>query len=178
VVKARLKTGGVEGAYLVRDRAKARSTRAETGLACLHIPEVLPLSQALAQGSALAICGRLRPAQQALAHAGQRLATWQASHPGRDRAQQAQAVGEVREAEGKRWQAVRAAYRPHRAPLALTVPPLASCGLDLPDSPRGCTPVTGRHRGACHVERNHWGAGEAQGRGQGPQATHRRVGPG
>jgi IclR-like helix-turn-helix domain-containing protein len=123
LVKARLKTFGVEVSSLVRDRAKALITRAETGLDCLSIPEVFPLSHALAKGYALALFGRLRQAQQALTHAGQRLATVQASHPGSDQAQQAQALVEVREAEVKRWQAVRNASRTHLANLSLTVPP-------------------------------------------------------
>ena len=70
-----------------------------------------------------AIFGRLRQAQQALTQAGQRLATLQASHPGSDQAQQAQALVEVREAEMQCWQAVRNAYRTHLATLSLTVHP-------------------------------------------------------
>jgi hypothetical protein len=123
LVKARLKTFGVEVSYLVSDRAKALIKLAETGLDCLSIPDLFHLSHELAKGYSLAIFGRLRQAQQALAQAGQRLATWQASHPGSDRAQQAQAVVEVRAAEVKRWQAVRDAYRTHLANLSLTVHP-------------------------------------------------------
>ncbi len=123
LVKARLKTFGVEVSYLVSDRAKALIKLAETGLDCLSIPDVFHLSHELAKGYALAIFGRLRQAQQALTQAGQRLATWQASQPGRDQAQQAQALVEVREAEMQRWQAVRNAYRHHRATLSLTVHP-------------------------------------------------------
>jgi len=123
LVKARLKTLGVEVSSLVSDRAKALIKRAETGLDCLSIPDVFPLSHELAKGYALALCGRLRPAQQALTQAGQRLATVQASHPGSDQAQPAQALVEVREAEVKRWQAVRNASRTHLANLSLTVHP-------------------------------------------------------
>ena len=48
--KARLKTLGVEGSSLVRERAKALIQLAETGLDCLSLPDVLPLSHALAKG--------------------------------------------------------------------------------------------------------------------------------
>jgi hypothetical protein len=75
LVKARLKTFGVAVSYLVSERAKALITLAETGLACLSIPDVLHLSHELAKGYALAIFGRLRQAQQAWTQAGQRLAT-------------------------------------------------------------------------------------------------------
>jgi len=123
LVKARLKTFGVEVSYLVSDRAKALIKLAETGLDCLSIPDVFHLSHELAKGYTLAIFSRLRHAQQALTQAGQRLATLQASHPGSDQAQQAQALVEVREAEVTRWQAVRNAYRTHLGNLSLTVHP-------------------------------------------------------
>jgi hypothetical protein len=123
LVKARLKTFGVEVSYLVSDRAKALIKLAEIGLGCLSIPDVFHLSHELAKGYALAIFGRLRQAQQALTQAGQRLALLQASHPGSDQAQQAQALVEVRKAEVQRWQAVRNAYRNHLANLSLTVHP-------------------------------------------------------
>jgi hypothetical protein len=123
VGKARRKTFGVAVSSLVSDRAKALIKLAETGLACPSIPDVLHLRHELAKGYALAIFGRLRHAQQALRQAGQRLATLQASRPGNDQAQQAQALVEVREAEVKRWQAVRNAYCTHLANLLLTVHP-------------------------------------------------------
>ena len=123
LVKARLKMFGVEVSYLVSDRAKALIKLAETGLDCLSIPDVFHLSHELAKGYSLALFGRLRQAQQALTQAGQRLATLQASHPGSDQAQQAQALVEVREAEMQCWQAVRNAYRTHLATLSLTVHP-------------------------------------------------------
>ena len=123
LVKARLKTFGVEVSYLVSDRAKALIKLAETGLDCLSIPDVFHLSHELAKGYSLAICGRLRQAQQALTHAGQRLATLQASHPDSDQAQQAQALVEGCEAELKRGEAVRNTYRNHLTNLSLTVHP-------------------------------------------------------
>ena len=118
LVKARLKTFGVEVSYLVSDRAKALIKLAETGLDCLSIPDVFHLSHELAKAYSLAIFGRMRQAQQALTQAGQRLATLQASHPGSDQAQQAQALVEVREAEMKRWEAVRNTYRNHLTNLS------------------------------------------------------------
>jgi hypothetical protein len=123
LVKARLKTFGVEVAYLVSDRAKALIKLAETGLACLSIPDLFHLSHELAKSSSLAIFGHLRRAQQALTQAGQRLAMLQASHSGSDQAQQAQALVEVREAEMKRWEGVRNTYRNHLTNLSLTVHP-------------------------------------------------------
>ena len=50
VIKARLKTFGVEVSYLVSDRAQALMKLAETGLDCLSIPDVFPLSHDLATG--------------------------------------------------------------------------------------------------------------------------------
>ena len=134
LVKARLKTFGVEVSYLVSDRAKALIKLAETGLDCLSIPDVFHLSHELAKGYSLAICGRLRQAQQALTQAGQRLATLQASHPGSNQAQQAQALVEVREAEMQCWEAVRNAYRNHLTNLSLTVHPWRL--LDRPPDPQ------------------------------------------
>jgi hypothetical protein len=97
LVKARLKTFGVEVSYLVSDRAKALIKLAETGLDCLSIPDLFHLSHDLAKRYALAIFSRLRQAQQALTQARERLATLQASHPGCPQTQQAQAlVGQAR----------------------------------------------------------------------------------
>src|SRR5436189_919104 len=110
VVKVRLKTFGVEVAYLVSDRAKALIKLAETGLDCLSIPDLFHLSHDLAKGYALSIFGRLRQAQQALTPVRERLAIARASHPGGPQAQQVQAEVESHEAEVQRWQEVRSAY--------------------------------------------------------------------
>jgi hypothetical protein len=61
-ISVRLKTGGTAVASLGSDRAKALVTLAHTGLGGLRIPDRFPLRHALAQGYALAICGRLRQA--------------------------------------------------------------------------------------------------------------------
>jgi DNA-binding transcriptional ArsR family regulator len=74
LIKARLKTFGVEVSYLVSDRAKALIKLAETGLDCLSIPDLFHLSHDLAKGYALSIFGRLRQAQQALTPVRERLA--------------------------------------------------------------------------------------------------------
>jgi IclR helix-turn-helix domain len=50
LVKARLKTLEVGVVYLVSDRAKALIKLAQTGLDCLSIPDVFPLSHELAKG--------------------------------------------------------------------------------------------------------------------------------
>ena len=123
LMNARLKTLGVEVAYLVSDRAKALIKLAETGLECLSIPDLFHLSHDVAKNSALAIFRRLRHAQQALTHARERLATVQTAHPGSAQTQQAQAVVESHEAEVKRWQGVRSAYRTQLATLSLTLHP-------------------------------------------------------
>src|ERR687887_1766592 len=78
----RLTTLGTEVLYLVSDRAKALIKLAHTGLGCLSIPDLFHLSHDLAKGYALSIFGRRRQAQQALAHARQRLEALQASPPG------------------------------------------------------------------------------------------------
>src|SRR5262252_10493789 len=81
LVKARLETLGVRVFYLVSDRAKALIKLAETGLECLSIPDLFHLLHDLVKGYSLAICRRLRQAQQALQQAQERLATCQTSHP-------------------------------------------------------------------------------------------------
>jgi DNA-binding transcriptional ArsR family regulator len=123
VVKAQLKTLGVEVAYLVSDRAKALIKLAETGLDCLSIPDLFHLSHDLAKSSSLPIFRRLRQAQQALTQARERLATLQASHPGHAQTQQAQAFVVASEAEVQRWQDVRSAYRTHLSNLSLILHP-------------------------------------------------------
>jgi hypothetical protein len=123
VVRARLKALGAEVSYLGSDRAKALIKLAQTGLDCLSIPDVFPRSHALAQGYSLAICSRLRPAQQALTPARERLATAQTSHPGSVQTPLAPDMVENHEAEVKRWPDVRSAYRTPRTHLSLILPP-------------------------------------------------------
>ncbi len=123
VVKARLKMFGVEVSYLVSDRAKALIKLAEMGLDCLSIPDLFHLTHDLAKSYSLAIFSRLRQAQQALTHARERLATWQASHPDGPQTQQAQVLVAASEAEVKRWQGVRSAYRTHLSNLSLLLHP-------------------------------------------------------
>src|SRR5262249_45623132 len=77
--KARLETLGGRVFYLVSDRAKALIKLAETGWECLSIPDVFHLLHDLVKGYSLAICSRLRHAQQALQQAQERLAVCQAS---------------------------------------------------------------------------------------------------
>jgi hypothetical protein len=59
-INARLKTLGIGVLSLVSDRAKALVKLAHTGLGCLRIPDMFPLSHDLAKGYALSIFGRLR----------------------------------------------------------------------------------------------------------------------
>jgi hypothetical protein len=123
LVKARLETLGVGVFYLVSDRAKALIKLAETGLECLSIPDFFHLIHDLVKSYSLAICSRLRQAQQALHHARERLATCQVSNPSGAEVQQAQALVEMSDAEVKRWQSVRIAYRDHLETLSLILHP-------------------------------------------------------
>jgi hypothetical protein len=106
LVAARLEALGVGVLSLVSDRAKAWITLAEKGRECLSIPEVFHLIHARVKRYALALCGPLRQARQALRQAREFLTTCQASHRSSDEAQQAQAEMEARDAEGERWESV------------------------------------------------------------------------
>ena len=108
-INGRLKTFGIGVLYLVSDRAKALVKLAHTGLDCLSIPDLFHLSHELAKGYSLSIFGRLRQAQQVLAHARQRLEALQASQPGSAQVQQIQASVEACEAGVARWQGARSA---------------------------------------------------------------------
>src|SRR5205823_6703218 len=118
-----LTTLGTEVRYLVSDRAKALIKLAQTGLDCLSIPDLFHLSHDLAKGYSLSIFGRLRQAQQGLAHARQRLEALQASQPGSVQVQQVQASVEAYEAVVARWQGVRSAYRQSLSNLSRIVHP-------------------------------------------------------
>jgi len=122
-LNGRLKTFGTEVLSLVRDRAKALVKLAHTGLGCLSIPDWFPLRHDLAQGYALAICGRLRQAQQALAQAKPRLEALQACPPDSEQAQQAQASVETCETSVQHWQDVRSAYRERLATVSRSMHP-------------------------------------------------------
>ncbi len=122
-MRARLKTLGAAVASLVSARAKAWLTLAHTGRDGLRMPEVFPRSPERAQGSALALGRRLRPAQQAVTPARARLATAQTSPPGRVQTPLAPDRVEHHAAEGKRWPDVRSASRPHLPHRALLLLP-------------------------------------------------------
>ena len=123
VVKARLTRLGTGVRYLVSDRAKALIKLAETGLACLSIPDLFHLMHDLTKSSALAMCHRLRQAQQTLTQAQERLAHCQASHLGAAAIQHAQALVQAHAAEVQRWQQVRSSYRSHLERLSLIMHP-------------------------------------------------------
>ena len=123
LVKARLETLGVEVWYLVSDRAKALIKLAETGLGRVSIPDVFHLIHDLVKNYSLSIYSRLRQARQILSQAQEHLATCQASDPHGVQAQQAQLLVEATEAEVKRWEGVRSAYRQHLETLSLIVHP-------------------------------------------------------
>jgi hypothetical protein len=123
VVKARLETIGVGVRYMVSDRAKALIKLAETGLACLSVPDFFHLLQDLTKSYSLAILSRLRQAQQALKHAQERLAAYQETQPDGAPRPQAQALVEAHEAEVQRWQMVRSDYRHHLEHLSLIMHP-------------------------------------------------------
>ena len=123
LVKARLETLGVRVFYLVSDRAKALIKLAETGLECLSIPDLFHLLHDLVKGYSLAICSRLRQAQQGLKQAQERLATYQASHPDRAELQRAQGLVETSAAEVTYWETVHSVYRHHLTTMSLLVHP-------------------------------------------------------
>src|SRR6266704_2615237 len=123
LVEARLEALGAGVLYLVSDRAKALMKLAETGLACLSIPDLFHLIHELVKSYSLSICGRLRQARQALSQAQEHLRTCQASHPSGADVQQAQAVVEACEAEVTRWESVHRAYRHHLETVSLLVHP-------------------------------------------------------
>src|SRR4029453_2900105 len=95
LVKVRLEKLVGRVFYLVSDRAKALIKLAETGLECLSIPDLFHLLHDLVKSYSLAICSRLRQAQQALQQAHERLATSQESHPDRAELQRAQGLVET-----------------------------------------------------------------------------------
>jgi hypothetical protein len=124
MVKARLATLGGSVRYLVSDRAKALIKLAEAGLACLSVPDLFHLIHDLVKSYSLAICSRLRQAQQALEHAQEHLTTCQGTHPGgAAEVQQAQALVAAHEAEVKRWYSVHSDYRTHLEHLSLLMHP-------------------------------------------------------
>jgi hypothetical protein len=123
LVETRLEALGVGVLYLVSDRAKALIKLAETGLACLSVPDLFHLIHDLVKSYALAICGPLRQAQQAFKQARESLTTCQASLRSRDEAQQAQAEVEARAAEVEHWASVHRAYRHHLETVSLIVHP-------------------------------------------------------
>ena len=123
LVEARREALGVEVLYLVSDRAKALIKLAETGLECLSIPDVFHLIHDLVKSYSLAIGSRLRQAHQALSQAQEHLSKSQASDPSDTATPQAQALVETSEAEVKRWDSVRCAYRNHLETVSLIVHP-------------------------------------------------------
>src|SRR4029077_18323335 len=77
----------------------------------------------LVKGYSLAICSRLRQAQQALQQAQERLATCQASPPDSPELQRAQAFVETSDAEVTYWANVHSVYRHHLTTMSLLVHP-------------------------------------------------------
>jgi hypothetical protein len=126
LVAVRLQALGTGVLSVGSDRAKALLQRAEQGVECLRMPEVLPLLHALVQRDALAIGRRLQHAHTQRKAAEQALASHRAGTAAAQASQQAQAAGEARRAEGSQW-AER--HRRDRQPLetrSLTLPP---CGI-------------------------------------------------
>lgn len=119
LVQARRETLGGRGFSLVRDRAKALIKRAETGLECLSIPDVLHLLHDVVKGYARALCSRLSQARQALKQAHERLAPCQASHPDSPARQRAQALVETRDAAVPSWANGHSVSRHHLTTMSL-----------------------------------------------------------
>jgi hypothetical protein len=123
LVQDRLRALGVGVLYRVRERAKALIKLAETGLQCLSIPDLFHLIDDLVKSSSLVIFRRLRQAQQVLNQAREGLATCEVSHRGGPEVEPARTWVKTSEAEVKRWQDVRSAYRNHLANLSLVLHP-------------------------------------------------------
>ena len=174
VVKARLATLGVGVRYMVSDRAKALITLAETGLACLSVPDFFHLLQDLTKSYALAIFSRLRHAPQALQHAQERLAACQEAHPDGADVQHAQAVVEAREAEVQRWQHVRSDYRHHLEHLSLIMHPWRLVGSRPQTSHEGEAQLQAEVAALETLVETPGVAHQEERFGQGPQATRGR----
>lgn len=165
--EARRAALGGAGWSLVRARATARMKLAEPGLACLSIPEVLPLIHALGKSDALALGSRLRQAPQALRHAPEPLSKGQASDPSDTAPPPAPAVVETRAAAVARWASVRGAYRPPPRDGVVDRASVAGGGLAAPALRSSGTPGASRERGERSAERTDGGAGQKEGPGPG-----------
>lgn len=118
----RLTTFGTAVLSMVSDRAKALITLAHTGLGCLSIPDVFPLSHDLAKGYSLAIYGRLRQAKRDLAQAKQRLETLPHNAQA-EGAQGAQARVAACATSVHHWQGVGSAWRQHLSQVSCILHP-------------------------------------------------------
>jgi hypothetical protein len=119
-----LTTLGTEVRYLVSDRAKALIKLAQTGLGCLSIPDLFPLSHDLAKGYSLAIFGRLRQAKGDLEHAKRRLETLQQNtHAERVHIEQVQARVAACATTLNHWQGVGSAWRQRLSNLSRILHP-------------------------------------------------------
>ena len=121
--EARLEAVGVRGLSLRSDRAKALVQRADTGLDCLSMPDVLHLIHALVKRSALALGRRLHQARRDLEQAQEHLRTCLVSPSRAPPLPQAQARVEACGAEVTRWESVRLTSRRHLERVSLIVPP-------------------------------------------------------
>jgi hypothetical protein len=126
VVAARLKALGTAVFSVVSDRAQALIQRAEQGLECRSMPEVFPGVHDIVKSYALAMGQRVRHAPQELMTAKAALACLQELSQAEYATRAAKALGEVRQAEVRRWQAVHPTSRRHGATLSLTLHPYRS----------------------------------------------------
>ena len=110
---------------LVSDRAKALLQRAEQGLECLSIPDVLHLVHAIVKSSSLAIGRQLRQARQALQQAEDRLQRHQERGRQHPAAHEATRQVEVTQRAVRHWEPIQGEYRQRLETLSLPLPPFA-----------------------------------------------------
>jgi hypothetical protein len=127
LVEKRLATQGAQGRALVSDRAKALIQRAAQGLACLRLPDVLPLVPDLVPGDALALGRRRKPAPQEWHKAEAGFQKPHAVDPRGAAEREATPQGEAKPAAVTRWEARQPASRQRLATLSLTLHP---CGIN------------------------------------------------
>jgi hypothetical protein len=123
VVDERLKALVTAVLYLVSDRAKALIPLAETGFACLSMPDFFHLVHDIVKSYSLAIGQQLRHAQQELTHAEEQLTKCQSLAPGHQDDQDDALLVAARCAAVQRWTEVQRTYRQHLETLSLTLHP-------------------------------------------------------
>ena len=111
---------------LVSDRAKALIQRAQQGLECLRIPDMVHLVHDIVKSYALALGRQLKQARRELQKAEDGLQKFQARDSQPHLSGEGRQQVEVRQAEVQRWEAIQSEYRQRLEALSLTLHPFAS----------------------------------------------------